>query len=116
MRASSCRSLPAARREGRARTDLERDFRFRAALRDYRSLFTAYYDRKSRELVELTRQQRAPSVIAQQDFTDLPDFQFREESLRESLHHALPDLGLLAVWSAVLLAVGYFKFLGYDVR
>ncbi len=99
-----------------ARTGLERDLRFRAALRDYRSLFTTYYDRKSRELISLTRAQHVPTVMAKQNFTDLPSFEFQEESLASSLDRALPDLGFLLVWSLVLFAAAYFKFLRYDVR
>jgi ABC-type transport system involved in multi-copper enzyme maturation permease subunit len=99
-----------------ARTGLERDLRFRAALRDYRSLFTIYYDRKSRELVDLTRSAGIPAVMAEQNFTDLPGFDFHEEPLASSLDDALPDLGMLVVWSLVLFAVAYFKFLRYDVR
>lgn len=99
-----------------ARTGLERDLRFRVALRDYRSLFTIYYDRKSRELVDLTRSAGIPAVMAEQNFTDLPGFDFHEEPLASSLDNALPDLGMLVVWSLVLFAVAYFKFLRYDVR
>jgi len=99
-----------------AGTGLERDFRFRAALRDYRSQFTSYYDRKSRELVELTRRQQIPSVMAKQDFTDMPAFQFQEESLDASLDKALPDLGFLVVWALALFAIAYFRFARYDVR
>jgi len=99
-----------------ARTGLERDLRFRVALRDYRSLFTAYCDRKSRELISLTKAQHVPAVMAKQNFTDLPAFEFHEESLASSLNRALLDLGFLVVWSLVLFAVAYFKFLRYDVR
>ena len=99
-----------------ARTGLERDFRFRLALRDYRSVFTAYYDRKSRELIDLTQGQGIPLVITRQNFTDLPGFEFQEESLASSLSRALPDLGFLLIWGLVLFAVAYFKFLRYDVR
>jgi ABC-type transport system involved in multi-copper enzyme maturation permease subunit len=99
-----------------ARTGLERDLRFRAALRDYRSLFTSYYDRKSRELIVLTKAQGIPTVVAKQNFTDLPAFEFQEESLASSLDRALPDLGFLLVWSLVLFAAAHFRFLRYDVR
>lgn len=99
-----------------ARTGLERDFRFRLALRDYRTILTAYYDRKSRELVNLTEGRRIPAVMATQNFTDLPAFEFQEESLASSLNRALPDLGFLLVWSLALFAVAYVKFLRYDVR
>ncbi len=99
-----------------AGTGLERDLRFRAALRDYRSQFTTYYDRKSRELVEITRNREVLSVMAKQDFTDMPTFQFHEEPLDASLNNALPDLAFLLLWAVVLFAIAYFRFLRYDVR
>jgi ABC-2 type transport system permease protein len=99
-----------------AGTGLERDFRFRAALREYRSQFTAYYDGKSHELVEITSRKQIPSTMVQQDFTDMPSLSFKEQSLDSALDAALPDLGSLAVWGLVLFAIAYFRFLRYDVR
>jgi hypothetical protein len=99
-----------------ARTGLERDLRFRSALRDYRSTFTRYYDEKSRELVQLTDAQQFPSLDVKQSFADLPAFEFHEEPLGISVERALPDLGLLVAWALVLFAAAYVKFLRYDVR
>jgi len=99
-----------------AGTGLERDSRFRAALRQYRSQFTTYYDRKSRELVEISDRQQIPNTMVRQDFTDIPSFQFREQSLDAALDAALPDMGSLAGWALALFAVAYFRFLRYDVR
>jgi len=67
-------------------------------------------------LISLTQAQGIPAVKAKQDFTDLPSLEFQEESLARSLDRALPDLGFLLVWSLVLFATAYFKFLRYDVR
>ena len=99
-----------------AGTGLERDLRFRAALREYRSQFTAYYDRKSHELVEITTQKQIPNTMVEQDFTDMPFLSFKEQSLDSALDAALPDLGSLAVWALALFAIAYFRFLRYDVR
>ncbi|HUU13124.1 MAG TPA: ABC transporter permease subunit [Terriglobia bacterium] len=99
-----------------AGTGLERDFRFRAALREYRSQFTAYYDRKSRELVDITSRKQIPNTMVELDFTDMPSLSFTEQSLDSALDAALPDLGSLAVWALVLFAIAYFRFLRYDVR
>lgn len=99
-----------------ARTGPDRDFHFRAGLRDYRAVFTTYYDGKSRELIALTRNEPTGLVMIKQDFTDLPAFEFREESLASSLDNALPDLGLLALWFLGFFFAAYFKFLRYDVR
>lgn len=46
----------------------------------------------------------------------LPAFEFQEESLASSLDRAPPDLGFLLVWSLVLFAAAYFRFLRHDVR
>jgi ABC-type transport system involved in multi-copper enzyme maturation permease subunit len=99
-----------------AGTGLERDFRFRAALREYRSQFTTYYDRKSRELVEITDRRQIPNTMVKQNFTDIPSLQFREQSLDAAFNSALPDMGSLAGWALALFAVAYFRFLRYDVR
>jgi ABC-type transport system involved in multi-copper enzyme maturation permease subunit len=99
-----------------ARTGLERDLRFQAALLDYRSEFTRYHDRKSRELVALTQNGQISSSMVKQDLSDLPSFEFREEPLSASLDQALPDMGLLALWSLALFVTAYFTFLRYDVR
>jgi ABC-2 type transport system permease protein len=99
-----------------ARTGLERDLRFQAALLDYRSEFTRYHDRKSRELVALTQNGQISSSMVKQDLSDLPSFEFREEPLSAALDKALPDMGLLALWSLALFVTAYFTFLRYDVR
>ena len=91
-----------------AQTGLQRDLRFQAAVRDYRAIFTRYYDRKSDELVNQSENR--------QDLSDLPDFNFQDEPLSASLDRALPDLGFLVVWCFVLFAGAYVNFLRYDVR
>jgi len=98
-----------------ARTGLERDVRFQAALRDYRSEFTRYYDRKSHEQVALSRDARTPTGVTQ-DLSDLPGFEFHDEPFAPSLDRALPDLGLLVIWSVVFFSFAYVSFLRYDVR
>jgi ABC-2 type transport system permease protein len=99
-----------------ARTSQERDFRFQAALRDYREAFTRYYDRKSLEesIASETSQDARPLLT--QDLSDLPTFTFEEEPFAFSLERALPDLGFLLLWGAALFAGSYFRFLRYDVR
>ncbi len=99
-----------------AGTELERDLRFRVALRNYRSEFTSYYDRKSRELLAMTPNVQTSPVTFKYRFTDLPPFEFPEERLAASLNSALPDMGLLVVWALVFFVAAYFKFLRYDVR
>jgi len=99
-----------------ARTGLERDFRFRAALRDYRSLFTDYYDRKAGEEMASIGDHPAGSVVVKHVFSDLPPFEFHEEPLAASLDRALPDMGFLLVWGAAFFSLAYFRFLRYDVR
>jgi ABC-type transport system involved in multi-copper enzyme maturation permease subunit len=54
--------------------------------------------------------------MAEQNFTDLPGFDFHEEPLAISFDNALPDLGILVVWSLAFFVVAYFRFLRYDVR
>ncbi len=99
-----------------AHTGLERDQRFQSALRDYRSEFTRYYDRKGIELVALTQDGRISTSAVSQNLTDLPQFQFHEEPFGASLEAALPDLGFLVIWSLGLFVAAYFSFLRYDVR
>ncbi|MBZ5563582.1 MAG: ABC transporter permease subunit [Acidobacteriia bacterium] len=99
-----------------ARTGLERDQRFQNALRDYRSEFTRYYDRKGLELVALTQDGRISTSAVNQDLTDLPNFQFHEEPFGASLDAALPDMSFLVIWSMALFVAAYFTFLRYDVR
>jgi ABC-type transport system involved in multi-copper enzyme maturation permease subunit len=99
-----------------ARTGLERDFRFRTALRDYRSLFTVYYDRKADEQLALSGREPINSVLVKQVFSDIPPFEFHEEPLAASVDRALPDMGLLAVWALGFFLIAYFAFLRYDVR
>lgn len=99
-----------------ARTGLERDFNFRAALRGYRSLFTEYYDKKASEEMASSGNQRAGASVFKHVFSDLPPFEFHEEPLAVSLDRALPDMGFLLVWSAVFFSLAYVCFLRYDVR
>jgi ABC-type transport system involved in multi-copper enzyme maturation permease subunit len=99
-----------------ARTGLERDLRFQLALRDFRSEFTRYYDRKGQELVALSRDRSSSTSGVKQNFSDLPVFTFQEEPFGTSLDEALPDAGFLLIWSLALFVAAYVCFLRYDVR
>lgn len=98
-----------------AQTGLERDLRFQAALGDYRSEFTRYYDQKTHEDAAHAQNSQALPTLTQ-DLSDLPGFEFQDESLARSLDRTLPDLGLLVFWSAVFFSLAYVCFLRYDVR
>jgi len=99
-----------------AQTGLERELRFRAALREYRVEFTTYHDRKSDELVVLSENRGTDSSDLRQSFADLPPFRFYEEPFSASLNGALPDLGFLGVWALVLFLAAYIRFIRYEVR
>ena len=99
-----------------AQTNIQRDMRFRAALQDYRVQFTSYYDQKA-ALVDQELKQRPNDTGADvMSFEDLPPFQFQDEMLSLSINRALPDLGLLVLWSLIFFAIAYFRFSRYDVR
>jgi ABC-type transport system involved in multi-copper enzyme maturation permease subunit len=99
-----------------ARTGPDRDYRFRTALREYRSAFTLYYEVKSREEVALYGNQPSSAPEVKRVFSDLPPFEFHQEPLGVSIDKALPDMSLLVLWSAVFFITAYFRFLRYDVR
>jgi ABC-type transport system involved in multi-copper enzyme maturation permease subunit len=99
-----------------ARTGADRDYRFRAALREYRSVFAVYYDKKSSEYVTLHGSQPSSAPEVKRVFSDLPPFEFHEEPVGVSINKALPDMGFLVLWSAVFFLIAYFRFLRYDVR
>jgi ABC-type transport system involved in multi-copper enzyme maturation permease subunit len=99
-----------------AGTGPERDYRFRTALREYRSMFTVYYDKKNSEEIARHGNPAVGGMLVKKVFSDLPAFEFHEEPLAASVDRALPDLGFLALWSALFFITAYFYFLRYDVR
>ncbi len=99
-----------------AQTNLQRDIRFRAALQDYRAQFTAYYDQKAAQVDNDLKQHPNDTTADVMSFQDLPPFQFQGETLSVSIDRALPDLGLLVLWSLFFFAIAYFRFIRYDVR
>ena len=99
-----------------AGTGPELDYRFRTALREYRSAFTVYYDKENSEEIARHGNPAAGTMSVKKVFSDLPPFEFHEEPLAQSVDRALPDMGLLALWSALFFITAYFSFLRYDVR
>lgn len=99
-----------------AQTNIQRDMRFRSALQDYRIQFTAYYDQKAAQVDQELQQHPNDTSADVMSFEDLPPFQFQDELLSVSIERALPDLGLLVLWSLVFFAIAYFRFIHYDVR
>ncbi len=50
------------------------------------------------------------------DPKELPPFQYNRQPLTESVNHALPDMGLLVLFSVIFFVGAFIKFLRYDVR
>jgi|CXWL01.1.fsa_nt_gi ABC-type transport system involved in multi-copper enzyme maturation permease subunit len=98
-----------------AGTSLERDARFRKAVTSFRDEFNTYvYARAGGENVaQRVFSLEPPKAL---DLTGLPEFQFQEEPFGPIFVRALPDLGILFLYSAAFFLMAFFSFRHYDAR
>jgi ABC-type transport system involved in multi-copper enzyme maturation permease subunit len=101
--------------------------RYEDAMREYRTAFTRYVDRKQKETggqggFRITVDSQtgfhfsAPRERGTLDVSDLPSFLPPRVRFSETAPPALIDAGMLAVFSLVTFAGAFLAFLRYDVR
>jgi ABC-type transport system involved in multi-copper enzyme maturation permease subunit len=101
--------------------------RYEDAMREYRTAFTRYVDRKQKETggqggFRITVDSQtgfhfsAPRERGTLDVSDLPAFLAPVTRFDETASGALIDAGLLAVFSIMAFAGAFLAFLRYDVR
>ncbi len=102
-----------------AATSLDLKSRFKQAAMDYQRTYGAFMKEKTgmnvggRLMIYTTGDDEDAEPI---DPTEMPDFEFRQPALAESIRQALPDMGLLALFNLIFVAAACWAFLRYDVR
>jgi ABC-type transport system involved in multi-copper enzyme maturation permease subunit len=110
-----------------AGTEIALKARYEDAMRDYRTRFNQYVDKKQKETggsggfritfdSERGVKFSTPRESGSLDLTDLPVFAPAEGSVREIAGSLVVDAGLLALASLLAFAGAFAAFLRYDVR
>lgn len=94
------------------RTGIQEHERFLNSIKSYKPIFTKWANAKMMQNINFSN----PSEQPKPDISDMPQHDFRQMSLRESLALAIPDFAVLAFMIIVFFSVAYVSFLRYDVR
>ena len=96
-----------------ARTGLDEQERFLAAVRRYKGIFTGWINAQSQHTFKYDR---GKGDRPQFDLSGMPQFIFEPESLSRSLARALPDAGLMIVLTLGFFVGAYISFRKFDIR
>jgi ABC-type transport system involved in multi-copper enzyme maturation permease subunit len=96
-----------------AGTGLDREARFLRALDGYRSEFVRFVEAGAagENVAARVFTSEPPKPL---DLAGMPEFRFAEERLGPALERALPDLGILLLYSVVFFVLGFVSFRHYD--
>ncbi len=95
-----------------SRTGIEDHDRFLESVKAYQPLFADWAMAKMMRTLPLNGSLEMPRP----DLSDMPQYSFQAESLRDSLRRALPDFFVLAAMALLCFAGAFVSFLRYDVR
>lgn len=94
-----------------ARTGLSEHDRFLNAVKTYKPIFTKWINTKMMRTLNLGEGEQPKPEL-----DDMPQLEFRSESLNESIKRMVPDF-MLMIFLIILFFVGaYVSFIRYDVR
>ncbi|MFA6439658.1 MAG: ABC transporter permease subunit [Bacteriovoracaceae bacterium] len=110
-----------------AGTDIALKNRYEDALNVYRSIFSAYREKKQKQgggmggiRIEMNSDTgvkidtgREKGVL---DISDMPQFEHPQHSFRDAITTAIIDYGILGIYSLLAFAGAFVRFLQYDVR
>jgi len=85
--------------------------RFLNSIKTYKPIFTKWVNEKMMRSLNLQGGQQPKPVL-----DDMPQFDFKPMSVRESFSLALPDLVILALMTILLFVGAFVSFLRYDIR
>ena len=94
-----------------ARTGVDEYDRFLSSLRTYKPIYTKWINSKMGTSISSIVGGGAPI-----DISDMPQFSYETENLRQSMIRALPDFSLMIGLIIVFFVGAYVSFLRYDVR
>lgn len=110
-----------------AKTDIEMKQRYESLLRDYRTRFLGFVETKEAEEGESSGRTisfnsetgisindgRKESGI---DLSEMPKFVYPNVSFSQILNPTIIDFGIISFYTLIILAIGYLRFLKFDLR
>jgi len=90
------------------RTGIDEHEHFDQAIKVYKPLFLKWKNDKEGP--------GGRGNLEEPDISDMPQYEFKPESLRDSVSRALPDFLILILMSVVFFTGAFVSFLRYDVR
>lgn len=95
------------------RSGIEEHERFVSSVDNYKKIYTEWLDKKrGRKIPMVYFMGIGPNF----DIDDMPQFEFKPESLRVSFTRAIPDFVILILMSIIFFTGAFVSFLRYDVR
>lgn len=94
------------------KTGIHEHERFLNSIKSYKPVFTKWANAKMMQNISFDRtaEQTKP------DISDMPQHEFKPESLRDSFALAIPDFAVLILMIIVFFTGSFVSFLRYDVR
>jgi len=94
------------------KTGIHEHERLLNSIKAYKPSFTKWANAKMMGSIDFENPLEQPKP----DLSDMPQHEFRAESLRKSLARAIPDFVLMIVMIILFFALAFVSFLRYDVR
>jgi len=94
-----------------ARTGIHEHERFLNSIKTYKPIFIKWVNEKMMRTLNFQSNEQPKPVL-----DDMPQFDFKPMSVRESFALALPDLVILALMTILLFVGAFVSFLRYDIR
>lgn len=94
------------------RTGIHEHERFLNSIKTYKPAFTRWANARMMQSINFDRTAEQPKP----DIGDMPQHEFKPESLRDSFAQAIPDFTVMALMILIFFSGAFVSFLRYDVR
>jgi len=96
------------------KTGIEEHERFLNSIRSYKPIYSEWATNKAMKSLDFTK--IAEGKMPEIDISDMPEHNFKPESLRNSFARVLPDFFIMIGFIIVFFVGAYVSFLRYDIR
>ena len=94
------------------RTGIQEHERFLNSIKTYKPVFTKWANEKMIKSIDFSK----PGQQQKPDLSDMPQHEFRPESLRDSFINVIPDFTIMILLIILFFTGAFVSFLSYDVR
>ncbi len=96
-----------------AGTGIERHEKFLNTVKAYKPIFTKYVNNKMINAIDFSQQNQQQGKL---DISDMPVFNFKGETISDSLNRSLVDVLVLGLMTILFFMLSFVSFLRYDLR